>query len=915
MRWWMRIISMLRLVAGGRRANHEDREMREEMAFHLDMHASRLRDMGLSDDDARRAAALAFGGTAQWSEASRDEYRSRPLEEFARDVRYGIRSLRRQPAFTVTVILILAIGIGANTATFAVIDALMLRALPVPHPEQLVSIGDPAGVYSSWSGSPSTDYASYPLYTDVRDHTHTLSGLYASGAIGLDVLAAGAVRDPSAEPEHPNGRIVSGNFFSVLGVAAHAGRTFTADDDRVPRGNPVAVISDAYWQRRFNGARSAIGTTLLMNDVEITIVGVMPPGFTGDVVGTSIDIWVPMMLQPALQPRNVLDDRSRSWLQVMGRLAPGATLERARAELAAIETQSIRAHLSGADLSSFDDDVKTSPVRVESAARGFSRERNTYAAALTVLMAAVVLLLLVVCANVSNLMLTRAIARGREMTVRMTLGAGRRRLVQQLMTESLLLASAAASAGLVAATWGGRLLIAVAGGSGDRIRLDLAPTAAAFAFVTGLTVACTVAFGLLPALRATRMDLSTALKAQGRSLAGGRSRVGRFATAKLLVVGQVALSAVLLIGAGLLVRSMQHIVSADLGLDREHLLIAHVLTSKAGYTGARMNMLVRDLAARSERIPGVSQVTYSAQGIFNGGMSTTRVTVAGFVPRADSERAVNRDDVGPRYFTTMGAHMLRGRDFDARDAENSARVAVIDQTMANAYFGGTDPIGRTFVAEDEGTFTIVGVVRDVQENDLRAKPVRRFYASIFQSRDAAPTLVLEVRSKSGPALLVEPIRAAILGADRRLGVEIAPLDDLVRDSVAQDVLLMRVTAFFGAMALLVVALGLYGVTSYATLQRTSEFGVRMALGAESSAVARLVIGEALALAVLGIAIGIPAGLCAAHAIRGQIFGIAETDPPSIVAAAALLCVMAVASSYLPARRAARIGPLDALREG
>src|SRR6185437_8483222 len=382
---------------------------------------------------------------------------------------------------------------------------------------------------------------------------------------------------PGGGLERPQGRFVTGNFFSVLEVPALLGRTFTAAEDRVPLGDPVAVISYDYLRRRFGAQRSAVGSTMVVNGVPLTVIGVTPRGFSGDIVGQSIDMWIPMMMRRALQPAaTALDDRSFSWLSMMGRLAPGATLARARAELPVIETQSIRAHLTGESLAEFDSDVRAQPIQVDAGARGFSAYRPLYGPALAVLMAAVALIALVVCANVANLMLARAAARAREMTVRMTLGAGRRRLVQQLLTESALLAAAAGALGLIVAVWGSRLLVSIAG-VGDRpIALDVAPDLRLITFTSFVTLLCVALFGLAPALRATRLDLGTALRAHGRNIAGARVRLGRVALGPALVVGQVALSTLLLIGAGLLVHSVQRILTVDLGFDRDHMLIAEL---------------------------------------------------------------------------------------------------------------------------------------------------------------------------------------------------------------------------------------------------------------------------------------------------------------------------------------------------
>lgn len=823
------------------------------------------------------------------------------LEHLVQDIRYAARSLRKQPAFALTVLLTLAIGIGANTTVFTLLDALVLRPLPVPHAEQLVTIGDPAKVHWSWHGSPMVDYVSYPLYTDLRDASHTLSGLYASGEPGeLSVVADGGAAD---QPEHPAARYVTPNFFSVLALPPHLGRTFNESGS-----DPVAVISDGYWKRRFGAERSALGATLTINRVPVTIVGIAPPGFTGDIVGENTDLWLPIALQPLLEPReNKLLDRAASWLVMMGRLAPGITLAEARAELGQLELRSIRARLSGFDLADFNHDVLTDPVRVESAARGFSAQRQAYRETLYVLMAAVALVVLVVCTNVSNLVLARALTRVKELNVRMALGAGRRRLVAQLMTESALLGGAGAALGLLVAAWGTQGMLAIGRAQAGEMQLDLDPDARIIAFTLVSAVLCVVGFGLFPAFRATRLDLATALRGQGRSLVGRRSRARR-----ALVVAQMALSMLLLVGSGLLVRSIGRLLRADLGLDRDHILLVHVASSKSEYTGARLQALRLEAARRAGAVPGVVAVSYSMEGIFSGGTSLGHVDIPGVVTKTDERAGIKYDMVGPNYLDALGARLLRGRDFSLHDADANVNSAVIDETMAKAYFPRGDEIGRTVVL-DSVSYTIVGVVRDVQEDGVRGAPVRRMYLSQAPASDKPLSFELIVRVAREPAQYVASLRDALRAAVGPIPVGIVPLSERVKQSVSQDLLVTQVSVFFGIITLALAALGLYGVIAYSTKQRTSEFGLRAALGAQPASVAGMILHEGVTLAVAGIALGLPAGLAAARLIRARLFGVGTVDVPSLTGAIAVLISATLIASYLPARRAARVSPIEALR--
>ena len=892
-----------------------DDDLDAELRDHIERQAGEFERRGMPRDQALRQARLAFGGLESTKDATRDARGTALIESVLQDLRYALRILAREPSFSLVVVLILGLGIGANVATFTVLNALLLRPLPVPHPDQLVTIGDPDSVGSSWHGSPEYKYVSYPVYQDVRDRNHVLTGLYASGQLNSpDVI----VREPGSTGaiEHPVLRAVSGSFFDVLGVPAAAGRTLMPEDDRVGAGAPVIVLSHGYWQRRLGGDRSMLGREMVVNGVALTIVGVTSVSFPGDIVGKTIDGWVPMAIEPILQPKSTpLHDRSWSWLQMMGRLAPGVSLTRARAELAAIVADSIRQHATGDNLTEFEHDLREDPIQVDSGVRGFSQYREAFGPALTILMAAVALVVLIVCANVANLMLVRGVVRGREMTVRMTLGAERARLVRQLLTESLVLAAGGGLLGLFVARTGSRLLLAIAGTGSKPIALDVSVDLRVLVFTAAITLLAALLFGLAPAARATRVDIAATLRAQGRSLVGARTRLGRFAAGKALVVVQIALSAVLLIGAGLLMRSMQRIVAADLGFDRDRLVVVDVASQRGGYEGARRLALMRELTERMRGVPSVTAVSATMHGLFSGGRGGMHVDVPGFTPASLSEMQVGYDGVGPDFFHTIGTRVLAGRDFDAHDTESAARVAIINEAVAKAYFPGVDPIGRAIGEREEKPSTIVGVVADVRDRSVRADPAeltRRVYFPIAQLK-STPGFVLAVRVRGDPAAEVHAIQDAVLTRDRNLAFETTPVNDLVRDSVAEDRLTTNVIAVFGVVALLLAAIGLYGLTSYATSQRTGEFGLRLALGAEPGSVTRMILREGTALALLGLATGVPAGLLATRLIRRQMFGVGPLDPPSLALAVLVLAAMAIAASYLPARRASRVAPIDALR--
>ncbi len=900
--------------------------MDSEFEFHIAMRTRKLVAAGLPPAAAREEALRQFGDLASVRaqcltinhQRERAVTRANHLANLRQDAAYGVRTLRKNKGFTAVLLLILALGIGANTAMFTLIDALLLRSLPVPEPGSLVTIGDPARTGALSQGTPRSDLASFPLYIDIRNNSRSLSGLYASGRTGrLDAfipVAGGATAASSGEAEHPRGRLVSGNYFEVLRVPAFAGRVFTPAEDQVPSRDPVAVISSGYWQRRFAADRSVLGRTITVNGTALTIIGVTPPGFTGDMVGQPTDIWIPLMMQPSVNPHTTwLTDRGISWLLLMGRLKPGTALAQAKSDIAAVATRSLMENISADNRGSIERRLKEDPIRVEAGAKGFSYYRSNYGKSLLTLMVAVGLVLLVVCANVANLMLARAVARGRELSLRMALGAGRLRLIQQLLTESVLLAVGGGALGLLVALWGSTALLKLAGGGPRPIPLAVPMDGRILGFAALLSLLTAVLFGAIPAFRATRVDLATALRTQGRSVAGGPGRPGRMAIGKLLVVAQVGLSLLLLVGTGMLLRSMQHLLTADVGAARDELVIASIDAQRSGYAGPRLAALLRDLTDRVSRVPGVASVAASENGLFNGTESGTTLQVEGFTARTDNDTLVAYDDVGPKYFSTIGAHMLQGRDFEERDNATGAKVAVINQTATRFFFPAGSPLGR-HLSVDGSSFEIVGVVADVQQSSVRDDPVRRVYLPMVQMSELPTGFRLQVRVTGEPGKLTLPIRRAILAADPSLILtSVDPLADLTRDSISQDRLVTKVVTFFGGLALVLAAVGLYGVMAHSTTRRTTEFGLRMALGANPGAVTRMVLRESMVLVIGGVVLGLPVAVLAMKLVQTQLFGVRLLDPPSILFAVVVLAGSAVVAGYIPARRAARVAPLEAIR--
>jgi len=905
--WFLRLTSIF-----GR--TRRERELTAEMESHAQLEADELVRRGVSPAEARRMALAHSGGVTAAHDAFRDQSGLPWLEQLVQDIRYGVRTLRRSPGFTLVIVVMLALGIGANTAIFSLIDAVVVRSLPVPHPEQLIEIGDPARVSSFSSGSPRTDLVSYPLYLDLRTHTRTLAGLAASGRSDRIDAHIGAADAPL---EHPRGRFVSDNYFTLLGVPALRGRVFGDAENQGAGASPVAVISYGYWTRRFHNDPAVLGTSIVVDDNALTVVGITPPSFTGEIVGVSNDIWIPLTMQPALQPHTpTLTSRSASWLLLLGRVAPGRTLSEATAELGPLYTQLVVASASGRDGAEFVAAHHT--MYIGEGARGFSRVRATFETPLFTLLIGVGLLLVIICANVANLLLARAVVRGREIAVRLALGANRGRLVRQLLTESVLLALTGSATGMLFAWWASRALIAQAF-NGASVPLDLSIDVRVMAFTLGVSFIAVVIFGLVPALRASRVELATTIRASASSASSGAiGHRGRKAPlGKLLIAAQVALSVVMLVGAGMLVRSLRNVQAADVGLDRDHLLITDVDINARGYSGDRLQQLAHAVRDRIAAIPGVSAVTYSENGIFSGTDSGTNFEIPGFVARSPGDTNTYYDVVGANYVHGIGGHLLDGRDFAASDEGRAGRLALVNETFAATYFKNQRAVGKYIHLDDTTLVEIIGVVADTRDHSLTRKADVRVYFSYGQTGpgvDAPGSLRFLVRSKGEPASVAAQVRAAVVAVDPLLPIDgNTPLALLMEASILQQRLMAKLSTAFGVLALLLASVGLYGVMTYAISRRTREIGLRVALGARQGDVVRSVLFESLRLVAAGMLIGLPLALAAVRLLTSQLNGVETIDPPSIAAALGVLAASGVIASLLPALRASRVSPIVALQ--
>jgi predicted permease len=907
---------------------HISQEVDDELAFHLEMRIQRLIAAGYPPDAARREALRQFGDVASVRDSmvTMDQQRERAMRranmmsEMQQDLVYALRTLRRNKGFTAIIVAALAIGIGANTSIFTLIDAVLMRRLPVVNPEQLVIIGDPSRTNSFSQGSPRVDLISVPLYHDLRDQNQLFSGMIASGrAPRLDARIDGAA---SGEPEHPRGRMVSGNYFDVLGVKPMLGRVFDASTDKEVGSTPAVVISNGYWVRRFKSDPSVVGKTILINGVKLAIIGVAPVEFTGEIVGASPDMWLPITVHDVIRPnQKVFTDRNSGWLVAVGRLKPGATLQQAQKQVPELLVRNIVANTDPQTARGFQKNNNTRKYYVVDGSRGLSRVRSTFQAPLVTLMVGVALLLCIICANVANLLLARAIARGREMGVRLALGAGRSRLVRQLMTESLLLALLSAGVGLLIAWWGSRALITLAA-DGGTIPLDLGMDLPVLAFTLVVSVLAVALFGLAPALRASRVDLASTMRANAHSVAGSAlgNRGQRAPLGKMLIAAQVALSVVLLVGAGMLVRSLRNLQNVDVGLDRDHIVMLDIDINTRGLSGASLATAVRSVRSAVAAIPGVSAVTYSENGIFSGTESMTSFQLPGFEMKSPNDSLAAYDQVGPEYVKSIGGRIVAGRDMMLTDEDRLPRTALVNESFAKFYFPGKSAVGQFLRFSDTVAVEIVGVVADTRDHDLTSDVQKRFYMPYLHANDSlnfgvSPgTLNFAIRTKGDPAALVQTIRKTVASVDPTLVIDdINPLSTMMATSIRQQRLVAKLASAFGTLALILAAIGLYGVMTYAITRRTGEIGLRVALGAEPGDVVRMVLVDALKLVAIGVIIGLPLAMTSVRALKTQLHDVATADPVSISVAIGVLATSAVIAVLLPALRASRVSPIVALR--
>ena len=886
------------------------RQLDEELRLHLELRRQQQIASGLTPEAAHRSAQQRFGNVTRIKEKSHMVWGWDWLEKFLQDAGYGLRSMLRTPAITVVALISLALGIGANTAIFSFLDAVMLRSLPVKNPRQLVKLGveDWNGITDSFA---CTELYSYPFYRQFQRKNAVFSDTAAILSLMNDVH--GFV-DNRQESEMIHVQTVSGTYFQTLGVGAQMGRTLNDADDSSEGGHPVVVISDGFWKRNLGSDPSVLSHKLKLGNTVFDIVGVAPAEFFGTKVGEAPDAWAPLSMAQTIPPGwgRYKDNFSES-LYILGRLKPGVTMEQATANVNFLFPQILRsfpdAKLSQENLAR----LARAHVQLETMARGLSDLRHTYSEPLKVLMVIVALVLLIACANIANLLLARATARARELAVRQALGASRTRIIRQLLTESLLLALAGGALGIALAAAANRLLLGMISHGSDSTPLDVSLNLRLLAFTFAVTVCTALLFGTLPALRATRLQLTDSLKS-GR----GASAAGRTPMAKILVVSQVALSLVLMVGACLFVRTLVNLNRVDAGFNKENVLRLNIDSALTGYKDGdpRLTMLFKQIEGRVNRLPGVQAASFSAF-TFDEGSWNSSIRV----PPIPVNRNVNisHNIIGDAYFKVMQIPILAGRTFGPQDTATSQHVAVISEHMARTLFPAGSPIGRTyFIGSDDGVDPplqeqVIGVARDVKFADL-AEPIAYIDYLPYTQREWSFG-DFEVRYSGDFSTISNEVQQAIHAIDRRLPItDITTLDEQVARSFTNQTIVAELSAFFALVAVFLSCIGLYGLMSYLVSRRTGEIGIRMALGANRSEVAWRVMREIGLLVLAGIVIGLPVTLSGVRLVRNMLYGLSGTDPFSLSAAIGLLLFAGIASGYLPARRASRVDPVVALRD-
>jgi putative ABC transport system permease protein len=827
------------------------------------------------------------------------------------DVRYAVRQLLKAPGFTLTAVATLALGIGANTAIFTVFNQVLLRTLPVEKPGELVRlsfIGSDMGHVSAFGGT-DLDFLSYPMYRDLRDRNTVFSGLIAD-----DETQVGAVW--KSQPELLSAEIVSGNYFDVLGVKPAAGRLLLSSDDVAKEGSPVVVLSFNYWKTRFDSSRDVVNQTLLINGHPFTIVGVAAQGFSSAINGYTPQVFVPLTMKlQVIAGRDDLDDHRSRWLNVVGRLKPSMNATTATAAMTTL-WRSLRAdELSAKPMGSAqfrERFVAKSSMVLTDDAKGFSPLRDSLRIPLMILMGMVLLLAAMTCVNLASLLLVRAAARGREFAVRYAMGAGRARILRQLLIEGLLLGTMGGGLGLVLAPLAATVLVRGISGDGD-LPFSVRPEGAVLRFNLLLSVGISLLFSMAPALQMMKPDLNEALRQQSASTLGAAQRFRRTAIAV-----QIGLSVLLLSGAGLFVRTLHNLRAQNMGMSTDHLVEFGVSPTMAGYAQKDAPALQDRVRSVLAALPGVRTVGATNDPVLTGNDNQSNITIEGYAAKPDEDLDVETPWVTPNYFAALGIPVIVGRDLTEADTASAQKVALVNKTFAVKFFGSPQKalghsIGSGGGSDVKLDTQIVGVVGDAKQNGVREGVVKTLYRSFVQD-PRANDLMFYVRTEQAPSLVENAIRAALHGIDPKLVVDsMRTMDEQIDQSVSNERMMALLAMSFALVALLTTAVGLYGVLAYATAQRTKEIGIRMALGAQRSAVVRLVLMDMAKVAAIGIVMALPVAVLLARWLRSELFEVQPFDPLTMIGCVVVTVAMVLLAAALPARRAASVEPTKALR--
>ena len=893
----------------------DPKDFSEELRAHLALEIAQLRKEGLSQKEAEAAAHRRLGNVVQRQEQFYESTVWIWLEQFRNDIGLTFRQLAHSKGFTAVAILTLALGIGANTAVFTLVHAVMLEKLPVANPSELYRLGDSDECCNIGGYQGRFSIYSYPLYLALRDRTGEFEEMAAFKAKpGPFSVRRGG---PSSMPEPLLGQFVSGNYFKMFGVNAIAGRTLLPSDD-APNAPPVVVLSDRAWRERFSQDPAIVGSTFLISGASFTIAGVAPPKFFGDtLLPDPPDFWVPLSTEPIVRGQNtVLKRPDNHWLYIIGRLKRGADPSRVEAEVN-VTLQQWCLDQAGSKVSAKDrDSISKQHIRVVSAAGGVQTMQSYYSDGLKLMSIVSALVLLIACANIANLLLARSTAHRVQASIRLALGAPRRRLVRQTLIESVLLGLMGGAAGLFIAYAGARGIMRVAFSQASYVPIDAAPSLPVLGFAFALSLLTGIVFGLVPAWISVRFEPAGVLRGANRST-GNRSTLPQ----KSLVILQAALSLVLLSYAGVLTRSLRNLEHQSFGFETRGRVMVSVSPSFAGYTPDRLRAVYQQLAQRLPEIPGVLSASFALYSPMSGDNWGSGIQIEG---RAPQDIGSSWDRVSPRYFETIGTRLLRGRLIDDRDTAGSRFVAVVNQTFVRKFFPNQEPLGKHFGLNAPGDYEIVGIVDDAKYQDARDEPWATFFLPLLQMTPAHwahPGLArsnyinsIQLRIAGKTSGLEPALRRAIAEVDPNLTVlKVKSFEDQLGANFNQERLLARLTGLFGLLALAVASVGLYGITAYSVVRRTGEIGVRIALGASRAGVVGMVLRSAALQTGLGLIIGLPVAYWGARILSSQLYGVKAGDPVTLAGATIVLGVCGLLAGLIPAFRAAGIDPIQALR--